>query len=168
MPPTNEERRERALAYLPVFFLTPYFWGGDDFAGIDCSGLMIKILQAVGSLEQNYDTTAHGLWTRFRDRETQEPRAGALVFWFNGDTAVHVEMLIDRHFTIGASGGGRPRLTYEDTIAENPGWARAPKWWVENQISLEEARRRAAFVQMHPLTYRGPNYRLADPFAETA
>ena len=27
---------------------TPYIWGGDDFAGFDCSGLIVELLKSAG------------------------------------------------------------------------------------------------------------------------
>jgi len=135
--------RTKAVEYLWTFLHIPYFWGGDDpMAGFDCSGLVIRILQAVGRLSRGFDTTADGLWKKYSRHEVRKGYAGCLVFWFVGDRAVHVEMMIDDLHVIGASGGG------------------------SEITSLEKAILRNAFVQMNPVGYRKQAYRIVDPFRE--
>lgn len=132
--------RERAAWYLSLWIGTFYLFGGSDPSGFDCSGLVIEVLKAIGLLPHTYDDTAHGLYLKFKAQKTDELQAGCLVFWFKDGKARHVEMAIDRKRTIGASGGGAATLTIADAIKHD------------------------AFVKMRPVTYRGTEYKICDPF----
>jgi hypothetical protein len=142
--------RPLALKYLWTFAGTPYQWGGDDFSGIDCSGLVVEMLASVGLLKHGQDLTAHGLMTKFHDKEVDECEAdpGCLVFWLRrtDHKATHVEVVVqstnDQIFTLGASGGN------SDVRTE------------------EEANDRAAFVKVRPVTYRRGQKVFIDPFRE--
>ena len=89
--------------------------------------------------------TANMLYRWFRRNRKIKPGPGKLVFWFTrdlrSDRAIHVEMMIDKYHTVGASGGGSKTVTIQDAIKHN------------------------AFVKMRPLSYRGTNYKICDPFA---
>lgn len=92
-----------ALSYLN----TPYLWGGDDPSGIDCSGYVINCLRSIGYLGQKEDTTAQGLFDRFKSKEVPSPREGALCFYFDAvGHCYHVTICLDQWYEIGASGGG--------------------------------------------------------------
>jgi len=135
--------RAKAVDYAWAWIGTPYVWGGDDFSGFDCSGLVIEILKGVGLLPHNYDTTANGLYIRYASKAVEKGSAGCLVFWFNSKmVAKHVEMMIDDLHTIGASGGGSSTKTIADAIAQN------------------------AFIKMRPFWYRGDIFKIVDPFKE--
>jgi cell wall-associated NlpC family hydrolase len=105
----------------------PYRWGGDDpMAGFDCSGLVIHCLQSVGELPQSFDSTAAGLFARFRDagNELRTPpfSPGSLVFYSHDPAPArihHVEMILNCDLSIGASSGGSATLTEADAIAQN-------------------------------------------------
>lgn len=95
------------------FLNEPYLWGGSGIDGVDCSGLVLEGLKAVGLVPREFDTTADGLLRQtFKDKTpvTSEGqlRPGMLVFW--GTPVRHVEIVWavfpDRVLTIGASGGG--------------------------------------------------------------
>ncbi len=136
-------QREAALHYVEKFIGLPYVWGGDHPAlGYDCSGLIIEMLQAVGIMGRTEDTSAAGLYTRFKAKQIKEPIPGALAFWRNATGAIsHVEvivMLLGEPITIGASGGGS--TTYNKEIAIKQG----------------------AFVKMRPI--RDGYVALVDPF----
>lgn len=98
-----------------------YKWGGDDPSGFDCSGLCIEILKSVGELPRNkYDTTAKGLYNKFKHKEVVKPTAGCFIFWSNSSgNIIHVEFCVDGIHTIGASGGGSKTLTQKDAIKHN-------------------------------------------------
>lgn len=141
MPNTNTPR-ERAVWYLTKWIGTFYLWAGNDPSGFDCSGLIIEVLKAVGLLPHVFDDTAHGLYLRYKPQKTDTLAPGCLVFWLKDGKARHVEMAIDKHHTIGASGGGSTTLTIADAIKHD------------------------AFVKMRPVAYRGTDYKIVDPFAE--
>ena len=145
-PPLPEEQREAAVRYLKFWIGVPYLWGGDDFSGFDCSGLMVEVLQSVGLLEHRTDYRARDLYSKFRNQKTNTPKPGCLVFWlvdFMGDRiAGHVEMLVDEFHVIGASGGGGDTKTLKDAIKYN------------------------AFVKQRPIYYRDREYEIMDPFLD--
>lgn len=116
--------REKAIKYLWAFVQTWYSWGGDDPSGIDCSGLICEILQALGLIPRSgpgSDLTAQGIWDKFRDKIVEKPYEGCLVFYYGSDPniAIHIEMCIDDESSIGASGGGSKTITKEDAIRDN-------------------------------------------------
>lgn len=143
MPET--ELRDLAVAVAWSYYGTWYKWGGDDPSGIDCSGFILEILKSVGLVDHTWDATADTLKDLFFMDSVAESelKPGCLVFWMNGDTATHIEMIIEvspQVFLIGASGGGPEVLTEGDAIKAN------------------------AFVKIRPLHYRkGPRI-YVDPF----
>jgi len=135
--------RNRAVEYLQRFIGLPYAWGGDDpVQGFDCSGLMVEVLQAVGIIPHNSDYTAAALYERFETGAVDRGYAGCLVFWYSGDKIIHVEMMVDDLFCVGASGGGSKTKSIAAAIQHN------------------------AFVKMRPLSYRGDRFLICDPFRE--
>ena len=87
-------------------------------AGFDCSGFVIEILQSVGILARNFDTTAQGLYDMFPKVLT--PSEGCLAFWRgSGQRVIHVEYCIDSVHSIGASGGGSGTITVKEAIEQN-------------------------------------------------
>ena len=135
--------RNRAVLYLEKWIGHFYLWQGDDPKGFDCSGLIVEVLQSVGLLRHKSDYTADMLYKRYKSRMRDRGYKGCLIFWLNNtqERAVHVEMMVDDHHTVGASGGGKRTKTIADAIRDN------------------------AFVKMRPLGYRGLNYKICDPFA---
>ena len=138
----DKDRREWAIDYLWSFLGTPYLWAGNDFAGFDCSGLIIEVLQGVGMLPHIYDGTADQLYAKFQTYHVEHGYPGCLLFWFKGDKAIHVEMMVNDYLCIGASGGGSATQTREAAIRQN------------------------AFVKMRPIGYRGSGHKIVDPFLE--
>lgn len=138
--------RYKAVEYAYSLLHVPYRWAGDDpLAGFDCNGFIHEILQAVGLEPHGFDSTAHGLYERFKDYEVAVGSAGCLVFWFGSDEtgaiiAKHCMLMIDDMLCIGAAGGGRKTLTEADAIKQN------------------------AYVKIRPVTYRGEEYVIVDPF----
>lgn len=122
--------RDVALFVWQSFLNTPYRWGGDDpLEGVDCSGLVLEGLKAVGIVPRELDVTADALLNQvFKDRarETTEAhfRRGMLVFWGDpGQPVRHVEIVWatfpDRILTIGASGGGSRTLDRAAAVKQN-------------------------------------------------
>jgi hypothetical protein len=134
--------RAVAVDYAKHFIGTPYHWGGDDpMAGFDCSGLVVEVLQAVGRLAHGRDYTANDLLSIFRPGQVALGYAGCLAFYLNlAGRAVHVVILIDNTFAIGADGGGSSTITLEDAIAQD------------------------AFIKIRPVDYRRGPWIIVDPF----
>lgn len=139
----REIRRRVAHNYATSWLGRPYRWGGDDPSGIDCSGLVIEILQGVGLLPHGWDGTAqmiHDYFKRFVLNH-DEPLPGALVFYQNAAGLItHVGMIISSGLVLQAGGGGSSTQTPEDA-------------WKQN-----------AFVKIRPIDYRPERRILVDPF----
>lgn len=120
-----------------------YLWGGDDPEGFDCSGLAVEELKTIGAMARKTDATAEMLRHEFPAIDEAQAEPGDLVFWLRNGRAIHVGILIDppTHY-VGAEGGG-PGVT-----------------------TVEEARRRNAFIKERPVASRGrPDERVfATPF----
>ena len=135
-----DQKRLSAAKHIYQFLNIPYIWGGAGVDGFDCSGLILEILQSLGTLSRNVDMTADHMYQLFKNKPS-EALAGCLVFWFNASgKAIHVEMLINPFSVIGASGGG------------------------SKTTSLKKAIKHNAFVKMNPIGYRGSNYKIVNPF----
>lgn len=140
-----EEKRGFVVNLALRMYGIPYRWGGDDpIAGLDCSGLIVELLQSVGILVIGGDWTAQALWERFRDRVVSKPNGGCLVFWESVSGYVrHVELCLDGELSIGASGGGSATNTLEDAVRQN------------------------AYVKIRPIQGRGKIKGYVDPFKIT-
>ena len=119
-----DKRVDLAVDYAMKYVGTWYSWGGDDASGFDCSGLMIEVLKAVGLFPRKGDETAQGLYERFKDKVTQNPVEGCLVFYGRSTNRItHIELVVaifgGTVFTVGASGGGSKTKTKEDAIRDN-------------------------------------------------
>jgi len=102
----------------------PYLWGGNDPLGFDCSGYVIECLRAGGVVHKDFDTTADGLWNKFRKQygETDKPGRGTLAFWLDrGGIARHVTICVSETSYIGAEGGS----------SESSDRIRAVKVWID-------------------------------------
>lgn len=126
-----------ALSYLG----TPYIWGGDDPSGFDCSGFVIECLKSVGLMRELQDMTADSLMRKYDGQRVTSPRRGVLVFHLGSNRrAKHVTIALDRHFAIGASGGGALTTNIDSS-------------WHAN-----------AFVKIRPIESDCTNLVFADPF----
>jgi len=132
--------RNIAVEYLQHWLLVPYSWGGNDFSGMDCSGIMVEVLKSVGILPHRWDDTAHGLYLKFKDNYKDKGYMGCLVFWFKNGKAYHVMMMVDDFHVMGASGGRSDTETTKDAIRDD------------------------AFIKMRPIDFMGDIYKICDPF----
>jgi len=109
------------LAYAMRFVGVPYKWGGDDpLQGIDCSGLVIELLQSQGVLSRSFDSTAQGLLNHFVSFKTNTPSFGALVFFGKDATKVtHVGFAVDEKLMLEAGGGDSTTTTIGIAAAKN-------------------------------------------------
>ncbi len=179
--PTDEEKeqflRYQIIEYARSFILHPYFYGGDDPWGIDCSGFVIECDKSVGLFLHNFDDSADGLWNRMKHAIVPKARPGDHVFWFDGDRASHVELAVNQYQTIGASGGGVPRYDLFMEIRNDPFLFDnyvdeegeifkdvVIVRMIEDFLKREEAIRRNGFVKIRPMTYRGTGFKICDPF----
>lgn len=116
-----DDLRDGAMFVYESFLNDPYLWGGAGLDGVDCSGLALEGLKAVGLAPREQDFTAGGILNDlFRDlarvRLESELKRGMFVFWANADGSIrHVEIVWAVWtlaggralvLTIGASGGG--------------------------------------------------------------
>jgi len=137
--------RSLALKYAYSWLGRSYKWGGDDPSGIDCSGLIVEILQGVGLLKHATDYDVAGLFALFKDNQTTELVPGALVCYKNAAGAfIHVGMLTESAgIVLQAAGGGSSTTSPEAA-------------WQQN-----------AFVKIRPIAYRKEAYVIVDPFFGT-
>lgn len=99
---------------------TPYRFGGDDVTGIDCSGLVIELLQSVGVLPPGFDATAEGLRHQFPKIPNGTPATfGDLVFFGGAGTATHIGFCISSTLMLEAGGGTAQTKTLEDAQRMN-------------------------------------------------
>ena len=141
--------RSKAVEYIQRWIGTPYSWGGDDFSAFDCSGLILETFKAIGKFYDHEDYSAAALYHKYKSNEVKQPFAGCLIFWFNkAGKAVHIAMMIDKHFLIHASGGGSRVKTVSDAIDKNA------------YVMMRELKKVARFRKDH----YGQSYKVADPF----
>src|SRR5690606_11950989 len=107
----------------------------DTIDGFDCSGLLLEILQAFGVVPHGYDTTAEGLFRRFKGTKPTVLTAelGTLAFFRpqHETKVVHCGFCLDSERMLHAGGGGSKTRTRKDAAAQN------------------------AFVMIRPIRYRG-------------
>jgi len=98
--PANTGRRAVRLAR--TYLQSPYVWGGESYAGVDCSGLVVAVYRSLGAtLPHNADA----LWKSLRRVRT--PRRGDLVAFGSGGYASHIGIYAGHDRFINAVGTGR-------------------------------------------------------------
>ena len=97
------------VAVAEAFLHTPYLWGGNSRAGIDCSGLVQGALLACG-IKAPGDADLQQVLGKELDANTP-PQRGDLLFWKG-----HVALIVDETRLIHAN-GHRMSVAYEGTLA---------------------------------------------------
>jgi len=97
------------LAIMASHFLnTPYKWGGNNYDGMDCSGLVLKSLHEVGITLP--DMTAQSIYRWSLDKksfQSCEPGEDCLLFFGHSvDYIKHVAIGLDEKYMIEAGGSG--------------------------------------------------------------
>ena len=121
----------------------PYIWGGDNPQGFDCSGLVIECLKSIGRLPRKGDWSADGLYKLFAPKiQVQDVEPGDLVFWYDSaaEKYVHVEIVVSKGLSIGASGGG--------------------SWATDAQLAFV----RGAYIKVRPYATRGGEMSFINPY----
>jgi cell wall-associated NlpC family hydrolase len=109
---------------LSRYFGMFYQWGGSgppNSYGIDCSGLVQKVLELADICPPG-DHTADGLyrWYQQHTDGVQSARCrGALAFFGTEAHIVHVGWMIDSECVISASGGGRDVSALDVAVERN-------------------------------------------------
>lgn len=99
-------KRETFIHAALSFLNIPYIWGGDDFSGLDCSGLAQELLAILG-LDPQGDQTAHALYLHFQKSGIEGViETGSLVFYGTKEKVTHVGLILDGDIMIEAGGGG--------------------------------------------------------------
>lgn len=107
----NMEKIKVMTQYAFSMLNVPYKWGGQTpLLGLDCSGFCIILLQSLGIIDLNEDTTAQGIlemaklrnWKKFDGIIIPE---GAFVF-YGKEKCTHIMYSIGNNLTLGAQGGG--------------------------------------------------------------
>ena len=109
-----------ALTYAKSFLLVPYIWGGQSPVGVDCSGYVIMVLQAEGTLPNSFDATSQGLYTYFKTNGAKSlPYAtrGCLVFYGRSISKItHVALCYNSTHVLEAAGGDSTTKTTTDAV----------------------------------------------------
>lgn len=122
--------REILFNYAMRFAGVPYKWGGDDpMSGIDCSGLVIELMQSQGLLPRGFDSTAKGIHAFFAAKTVSAPEFGALLF-FGKPEISHTAFALSDTLMLEAGGG-------DSTV-----------------VDLKTAEAKNAFVRVRPIAWR--------------
>lgn len=118
---------------------TWYVWGGQDWQGgkLDCSGLVIEGLKAVGKLPKDFrDMTADGLMRYFK--KARRPKLCDLIFYGKEGKAKHVMFFLGKNQIPGFEQkpavigmcGGKTNMTYKEALIVGAGlWVRRSPWY---------------------------------------
>lgn len=94
-----------------------YRWGANGPQNFDCSGFICSLFKEIGWLNKSIDLTAQDLYRFCSDKNFKEEkkRGSILFFGKSRERITHIELMITKFHSIGASGGDH--LTISDPIA---------------------------------------------------
>jgi len=146
---------DKMIGIAEKWFRVPYIYGGNSFAGVDCSGFVCNVLRSMGLIGQKSDYTVAGLWNKFSSDNniSLEAKDGSLVFWFKNGDAVHVGICIDDKTAIMAARGDKSLVPL----------GRLPQRERLNDVIIR-ANDKNAFVDYVPLNYRNDQARFVRLF----
>lgn len=112
----------------------PYKWGGNNYDGLDCSGLVLKSLNDVGVTLVDMTSQDIYYWaTKKKQFQSCEPNADCVLFFGrNTSNITHIGIAISENFYIEAGGSDRRSLSM-----------------TKKQLADRDAR-----VRMKPIKYR--------------
>jgi len=101
--------REILESLIKASLNTPYCWGGQSLTyGVDCSGFVINLLQAVGDFPHGQDTTAAGIYDYLlKEKDAMcvaVAQFGDIVF-YGRDRITHVGFCVNDRIMVEAGGG---------------------------------------------------------------
>lgn len=132
----RDRARRRMLAEVAWTYMGKWYkWGGDDPAGIDCSGLAVEALRAVGLIGNDEDLTADCILKKFQIGKVKYPYKGCLVFWLKDTVATHIGIMFDREHLVEAGGGGPGVKTIMDAEDRNA-FVRVRPWWYRGEQNV--------------------------------
>jgi len=109
----------KSLLFLTAFQYigVPYKWGGNNFDGLDCSGLVVKVFQDLGILKQGEDYSAQGLynWCKGQQGVQSSIACDSLLFFGRDRNNIsHVAISLGEHdgitLMLESAGAGRESI----------------------------------------------------------
>lgn len=107
----------------------PYIWGGKGYPGLDCSGLVVECLKAVGMIQNGVDMSAQALHDYYssihKGSVVTEAEPAALVFFGKSKKEVtHVGICLSGKYMVEAGGGDSTCKTPEDAAKKGDAMVR--------------------------------------------
>lgn len=110
------------IDYAKSFYGVPYVYGGDDHAGVDCSGYISELMRAAGMIGNKERLNAQQLYERFSLNGSHDIWAPCSLAFYGGSVAghiIHVSMLLDSQSCIEGGGGDSTTVNLSQAIERN-------------------------------------------------